>query len=239
MSYYTKSFSRFDEVAIKTGKAHMLLPDRDLKLLIELIETLVPKGQRGLEIGTFIGKTTAALVACGYPMVTVEHNQDYLIQATNLFDKFGIREQVTMLNGSAEHILTQQNDYFWDSIRFVFVDANKGGYYKYFKFLTSPKGIKQGYFIFDNVFLNNQIRDQVCSLFDCNKRNRLGIETRFGVDVSSMKELLSELGDHKKYGPSWSVSVKDQMLKLCIEARDQYNAVLLETSDGMLLFSNH
>jgi len=237
MSYYIKNVSSFDEVALKTGKAHMLLPERDLEFLIKLIKLLVPKGQKGLEIGTFIGKTTAAFATCGYPMVTIEHNQDYIIEATKSFDELGLSQQVLLLKGRAEEVLVQQDEYFWDSIKFAFVDANKGGYYNYFKLLTSSKRMSQGYLIFDNIFLNNQIKEEVHSLFDKRECNLLGIQSIFGVSVSSLQGLLTESVATKNLGPSWSTSVKEQMLRLCREAKDQYQAVLLDTSDGMLLLS--
>jgi predicted O-methyltransferase YrrM len=222
-------------MAEKTGKAHMLLPELDLKLLKDLIESLVPVGSKGLEIGTFIGKTTFCLVQLGYPMVTIENNPDYAQIARSLFLELQIQDRIQLLEGKALDILQQQHQEFWRPIKFVFVDANKGGYFQYFKFLTSKCCSFRGYVFFDNVFLNGQIKDQIQNLFPESRRNDLGLWNEFRLQLPKKIDF-NELGFlTKEKGPNWSAGVKDQMIRVAQEARDSYQAILFDTSDGLLL----
>jgi predicted O-methyltransferase YrrM len=235
MGFCIKKEARFQEMAEKTGKAHMLLPGPDLKLLEDLTQALVPVGSKGLEIGTFIGKTTASLVELGYPMVTIENNPDYAQVARDLFQELQIQDRIQLLEGKALDILQQQHQEFWKPIKFVFVDSNKGGYFQYFKFLTSKCCSFRGYVFFDNVFLNGQIKDQIQNLFPESRRNDLGLWNEFGLQLPKKVDF-NELGFlTKKKGPTWSASVQDQMIRMGQEARDSYQAILLNTSDGLLL----
>jgi predicted O-methyltransferase YrrM len=99
MSSYTKGKLNFLESANKTGKAHMLLPELDFDLLLILIQQLVPKGSLGLEVGTFIGKTTAGLSQLGYPMITIEQNPNYARQAYHHFEQLQLTDKITVLEG--------------------------------------------------------------------------------------------------------------------------------------------
>jgi len=238
MSFYIENQSYFRGLAEITNKDHMLLPANDLDFLISFIKATVPKGSMGLEVGTFVGQTAAALASNGFSLVTLENNPKYATLAKQAFIDLKLNDHIELIYGSALESMIKQSDEFWKQIKFVFVDANKGGYLKYYKFLASHCCLENAVLIFDNVFLNGRVAFQVKNSFSDQFRNHLGL-TKFkllpGIEIKEFQ--FENETDVKQKSPDWSEAVRGQMIKLCQLARDQYQGILIDTSDGMLIFS--
>ena len=235
MSSYTRDLILY-EAALKSGKAHMLLPDSDLDLLIAALSELVPEGSRGLEIGTFVGQTSVILAELGYQIVTIEQDPSYADIAKSRVEQLGLSDKIEVLQGVANSILTSQAIDFWRSLKFIFIDANKGGYLGYYEHFLAQVDLNNVVLIFDNVFLNGQIRNEVGQIFSEPQPNALNLSCQFAKglpkDGSSMEAVVKS---SKEKGPAWSNSVRSQMVTLCQRVRRECRGILLDSSDGMLV----
>jgi predicted O-methyltransferase YrrM len=135
--------------------------------------------------------------------------------------------------------LNSKDNFFWKQLGFAFIDANKGGYYDYYRFLTGGSGLQKGFLFFDNVFLNGQLKEVIQQIFPLKNRNLQGLKEQFSLESAQIEQLLlnPEMTKTKEQGPVWSESVKKQMILLCTEVLKSYPAVLLDSSDGLLVVS--
>lgn len=235
MSFYTDEL--FFESAKQTGKEHMLLGASELDFLAEIARHCYVEGTQILEIGTFVGRTSAYLANKGYPMVTIESHNLYVELAQLNWQKLGL-SNIQLIHNQAQTVLNNLSDYFDSNIlfSFVFIDANKGGYLDYYESLKQNSNFRDAILVFDNIFLNNQLRSQVENLFLDSQKNTEGLINIFG-DLN-FQCLNTQNPIHRQIenkGPEWSNSVKNKILTLCESIKDQHECSLIETSDGMLI----
>lgn len=107
-----------------------------------------------IEIGTSNGYSgiwiAKALKETGGRLTTIEYYEKRIALARENFKKCEVDDIITIKQGSACDVLEElcsQEDY---SIDFVFIDANKGEYLKYFE-LIDPKLKKGGIIAADNI----------------------------------------------------------------------------------------
>ncbi len=114
------------------------------------------KSQAILEIGTAIGYSTIwlarAAVITGGHVTTIDMNKDRRARALIYFERAGIQNRVTALEGDARKILPKLESRF----DFVFIDAAKGEYLEYLNLiypLISPGGL----LVVDNVLFRGWV----------------------------------------------------------------------------------
>ncbi|MDD3436321.1 MAG: O-methyltransferase [Candidatus Gastranaerophilales bacterium] len=103
-----------------------------------------------LEIGTSNGYSgiwlAQALKQTGGHLTTIEFYEKRIVLARENFKKCGVDDIITIKQGSACEVLEQLDEIF----DFVFIDANKGEYIKYFE-LIDPKLKNGGIIAADNI----------------------------------------------------------------------------------------
>jgi predicted O-methyltransferase YrrM len=114
------------------------------------------KAQAILEIGTAIGYSTiwlarAAEITGGH-VTTIDMNKDRCARALIYFERAGLQNCITALEGDARKLL-QKLDSTFD---FVFIDAAKGEYLEYLK-LIYPLIAPGGLLVVDNVLFRGWV----------------------------------------------------------------------------------
>lgn len=103
-----------------------------------------------LEVGTSNGYSgiwlAKALKETGGHLTTIEYYEKRLTPARENFEKCGVLDIITTLQGSATEVMTSLKGEF----DFVFIDANKGEYIKYFE-IMEPKLKSGGIIAADNI----------------------------------------------------------------------------------------
>ena len=139
----------------KTSKDFWNIPRLTAEFLYILIKEQNIKN--ALEIGTSNGYSgiwlAKALQETGGRLTTIEFWDKRLDIAKDNFTKCGVSDVVTPLKGDACEILTGLPDEF--KTDFVFIDANKREYVKYFE-IINPHMQTGGYIACDNVLSHEE-----------------------------------------------------------------------------------
>lgn len=145
---------------------------------------LIKKPMRVLEVGTAVG--FSAIYMCGYlpeggHITTIENWEPRIAQAKVNFERAGVADRITLLEGDAADRLKELTG----SYDFIFMDAAKG---QYIHFL--PEAIrlleKDGILISDNVLQDGEVLD-----------SRYVVERRNRTIHSRMREYLYTLKNHE------------------------------------------
>ena len=151
------------------GERDLLLKEMEEQALKETIPVVTPtvgnflnllvlmgNAQAILEIGTAIGYSTIWLARAaektGGHVTTIDMNKDRSARALKYFERAGLQNCVTVLEGDARKILPMIDSMF----DFVFIDAAKGEYLEYLNLiypLISPGGV----LVVDNVLFRGWV----------------------------------------------------------------------------------
>jgi len=116
------------------------------------------QSQNILEIGTYTGYSTIcmarALPDSGH-LYTIEMNDELNDFSTHYFEKAGVKDQITLINGDALEVIPQLASPF----DFVFIDGNKAEYPAYYKNIID-KVKPGGLLIADNTLWGNKVLDE-------------------------------------------------------------------------------
>jgi predicted O-methyltransferase YrrM len=110
---------------------------------------------RILEVGTYTGYSSICLakgLRAGGSLITIEINEELRDTALSFFEKAGISQQVTLINGDALEVIPSLKD----SFELVFMDANKDQYPAYYSLLLE-KVSPGGFIIADNVLWDGKV----------------------------------------------------------------------------------
>lgn len=133
----------------KTSKDFWNISRETANFLNMLIK--ISKSKNVLEIGTSNGYSgiwlASAIIETGGHLTTIEFWDKRLSEAKENFIKCNVDSVITIKQGSALEILENEIDEQFD---FIFIDANKTEYSKYFE-LIHPKLEKGGIIAADNV----------------------------------------------------------------------------------------
>ncbi len=140
----------------------MLLPAEEICSLVRWALWLRSQGAcpHVLELGTFVGLTTASWLSFGLEVTTIEKEPKYL---QVLHDEVRARPQLDSKLNSVIHTI---DDYFsqtpepWKKFGLVFIDADKGAYYRYwqsFRQWQEKHPEWKGWLVFDNMFLGGEM----------------------------------------------------------------------------------
>ncbi len=151
------------------GERDSLLQEMEEQALRETIPIVTPtvgnflnllvhmsRAQAILELGTAIGYSTiwlarAAEITGGH-VTTIDMNKERLTRSLKYFERAGLQNRITALEGDARKILLTLDSRFG----FVFIDAAKGEYLEYLKLvcdLIAPGGL----LVVDNVLFRGWV----------------------------------------------------------------------------------
>jgi len=151
------------------GERDPLLREMEEQALKETIPVVTPmvgnylnllvqmgKAQTILEIGTAIGYSTIwlgrAAEGTGGHVTTIDMNKDRRARALKYFERAGLQNRITALEGDARKILPTLETKF----DFVFIDAAKGEYLEYLN-LIYPLIAPEGVLVVDNVLFRGWV----------------------------------------------------------------------------------
>ena len=151
------------------GERDPLLKEMEEQALKETIPVVTPmvgnflnqlvhigKSQAILEIGTAIGYSTIwlgrAAETTGGHVTTIDMNKDRSARALKYFERAGLQNRITLLQGDARKILPTLETKF----DFVFIDAAKGEYLEYLN-LIYPLIAPEGVLVVDNVLFRGWV----------------------------------------------------------------------------------
>jgi predicted O-methyltransferase YrrM len=121
---------------------------RVLELLLRSINA-----KRGIEVGT-LGGYSASWLARALPkdgeLVSLELDAERARWAQSQLDQLGLAPKIRVLSGDAQKSLESLKG--WDSLDFIFIDADKQSYGRYAKWAL-PRLRKGGLLIADNAYL--------------------------------------------------------------------------------------
>lgn len=165
-SYASANSKELDELETYSIETNVPIIRKEMQTLIKfLLATKLPKNV--LEVGTAIG--FSAVLMCenlesDAHVTTIEKYEKRIPIAKANFERFGVSDRVTLLEGDATEILaTLEGEY-----DFIFMDAAKGQYINFFPDvlrLLAPGGI----LLTDNVMQEGDILE---SKFAVERRNR-------------------------------------------------------------------
>lgn len=146
---------------------------------------LIKKPMRVLEVGTAVGFSSiymSGYLPEGAYITTIEKWEPRIIKAKENFQRAGVEDRITLLEGDAADILKEMEG----SFDFVFMDAAKG---QYIHFLPDVIRLldKNGVLVSDNVLQDGEVLD---SKYIVNRRNR--------TIHSRMREYLYALKNHEE-----------------------------------------
>ncbi|MCS6837975.1 MAG: hypothetical protein NZ480_03925 [Bdellovibrionaceae bacterium] len=220
----------FYEKAQEFRGSHLLLTKEELNLLVTLAHNSGnSQVKKILELGSFIGRTSCFLSYLGFTVWSIERDQRYYQTCINFQTRLHLTD-MTFLNMDALSFLERHN-FDWLPFDLVFVDADKSRYLTYFRLLSAQlKLSKLKTLVFDNVFLNGQMRDRVIKYV----ANQGGAIVFWGSQVrsSSYSGVLNQ-----KTGRVWSRQVEEGILQLLAEAYKQFSVTLYDTCDGFLVIT--
>ena len=165
--FYPFEMERYLETLL--GERDPLLREMEEQALKETIPVVTPmvgnflnllvhtsKAQAILEIGTAIGYSTIWLARAaektGGHVTTIDMNKDRSARALKYFDRAGLQDCITLLEGNARKILPTLESTF----DFVFIDAAKGEYLEYLN-LIYPLIAPEGLLVVDNVLFRGWV----------------------------------------------------------------------------------
>ncbi|MDO5026258.1 MAG: O-methyltransferase [Tissierellia bacterium] len=131
---------------------------------------VLKKPKKILEIGTAIGYSSIffANYALDAQITTIEINEEMCKIARENIKKFGFEDRITLLEGDALDLIGSLEDKF----DFVFIDAAKGQYIKFFE-LIEEKLDDKAVIISDNILFRGMVGDD-----DLVKRRKITIVKR-------------------------------------------------------------
>ncbi|KJR44144.1 O-methyltransferase family protein [Desulfosporosinus sp. I2] len=165
--FYPFEMERYLETLL--GERDPLLQEMEEQALKETIPVVTPtvgnflnllvhmnRAQSILEIGTAIGYSTIWLARAaertgGY-VTTIDLNKDRLRRSLVYFERAGLRERITAIEGDARKILPTLDSKF----DFVFIDAAKGEYLDYLSHIY-PLISSGGLLVVDNVLFRGWV----------------------------------------------------------------------------------
>lgn len=170
---------------------------------------LIKKPMRILEVGTAVGFSAIYMteyIDSEAHITTIEKWEPRIARAKINFERAGVTDRITLLEGDAADILgdlASRNDMHFD---FIFMDAAKG---QYIHFLPDVIALleKDGMLISDNVLQDGEVLD-----------SRYVVERRNRTIHSRMREYLYTLKNHEQLetsvlplgdGVALSVKIKD------------------------------
>jgi len=165
--FYPFEMERYLETLL--GDRDPLLREMEEQALIETIPVVTPmvgnflnllvhmgKAQAILEVGTAIGYSTIwlgrAAEMTGGHVTTIDMNKDRRARALKYFERAGLQNRITALEGDARKILPELDSMF----DFVFIDAAKGEYLDYLS-LIYPLVAPGGVLVVDNVLFRGWV----------------------------------------------------------------------------------
>lgn len=165
--FYPFEMERYLETLL--GERDPLLQEMEEQALKETIPVVMPtvgnflnllvhmtKAQSILEIGTAIGYSTIWLARAaertGGHVTTIDLNKDRLGRSIKYFERAGLQERITTLEGDARKILPTLDSKF----DFVFIDAAKGEYLEYLSHIY-PLIAPEGLLVVDNVLFRGWV----------------------------------------------------------------------------------
>lgn len=251
--------SEFESEALKLNKSHLGLKQSERQLLSEIFQ--LSNKTSILELGGFLGLTALELSFVSNKVLTLESDPliaqkayqlcqkfqtTYFISDFNFDKNFAWGAGLTIAQGRAEEFIEKTPQSLWSEIDFVFVDANKGAYYLYYQELV--KKLKpRSLIVFDNVFLNHQIREELIQRVSPEKRDDQGLMQFFNLNERPQKDRLilsvfenakndASLTESGRKSP-WSNKVKMGIFNLMDEViKNKYLFTLLDCGDGFLIF---
>lgn len=170
---------------------------------------LIKRPKRILEVGTAVGFSAVYMtryIEKGAHITTIEKWEPRIQQAKINFERAGVSEQITLLEGDAADILSALASDEGNHFDFIFMDAAKG---QYIHFLPDVIRLleKDGMLISDNVLQDGEVLD-----------SRYVVERRNRTIHSRMREYLYTLKNHEQLetsviplgdGVALSVKVKE------------------------------
>ncbi len=165
-SYASKNSPMLDELEKFSIETNVPIIRKEMQTLIKFL-LAANKPRSVLEVGTAIG-FSAILMAENLPsdskITTIEKYEKRIPVARENFEKFGVSDRITLLEGDATEILSKLSGQY----DFIFMDAAKGQYINFFPDvcrLLKPGGI----LLTDNVMQEGDILE---SKFAVERRNR-------------------------------------------------------------------
>lgn len=165
-SYASQNSPMLDELEKFSIETNVPIIRKEMQTLIKFI-LAANKPRSVLEVGTAIG-FSAILMAENLPsdskITTIEKYEKRIPVARENFEKFGVSDRITLLEGDATEILSKLSGQY----EFIFMDAAKGQYINFFPDvcrLLKPGGI----LLTDNVMQEGDILE---SKFAVERRNR-------------------------------------------------------------------
>ena len=165
-SYASPNSKELDELEKYSIETNVPIIRKPMQSLIKFLLTLKTPGNI-LEVGTAIG-FSAVLMAENLPkdssITTIEKYEKRIPIAKENFEKFGVSDRVTLLEGDATDILKELKGPY----DFIFMDAAKG---QYINFLPDILRLlsKDGILLTDNVMQEGDILE---SKYVVERRNR-------------------------------------------------------------------
>lgn len=143
-----------------------------------LINTTKPK--KILELGTAIGYSAISfsMNESVERLVTVEINEDMVKIAKENIKKSGLEDKIEIVHSDAYEYLVESNDTF----DFIFIDAAKGQYEKYFEEAIKLLN-RDGIIVCDNVLFRGMIANQ-----ELVKRRKITIVKRLRKFLKDIKD---------------------------------------------------
>jgi len=141
---------KISRIAEIKGMPHIHISGHQAKYLQFLIKSINAKNI--LEIGSLAGYSAISMASvlpdCG-KLITVELEKDYAELVNKNAEEAGLSDKIEVINSDARNFVNNFNP--TEKLDFVFVDADKPGYYHYLTALT-PHIRKGGIFAADNAF---------------------------------------------------------------------------------------
>ncbi len=158
---YIRNLSKFEDESLfqlekYARENHVPIIEPEVARFIQMIIRL-KKPARVLELGTAIGYSSIIMNKANRnsTIVTVEKDPKMVNLAKKNIKTFGLEDSITVVESDALDYLTENKDEF----DFIFIDAAKGQYLKYFK--ASEKLInKNGIILCDNVLFKGLVCDE-------------------------------------------------------------------------------
>ena len=185
--YIDKNVSRDLEDLRAWGEANQIpIIHREVGEFIKTI-LLLQKPKKILEIGTAIAFSSIffASICQDAKVTTIEINEEIIPTALSNIKKFGFEDRIEVINGDALDVIPGLDEGY----DFVFIDAAKGQYIKFFE-LLEEKLADRAVIISDNILFRGMVGDN-----ELVKRRKITI-------VKRLREYLNMLVEKKHYTSS-------------------------------------